>query len=128
MVTQKADIRAAHGAGDALALGVVQRQAVVLGVNGYASMEAHGVLRQGGIQCPCGGERERRCVGHVRVHHAGFAADLVNARVDEHGRGLYRVPSSQLAAVGVDHHDVVSLDFAPHQPARIEQKAPAGIG
>ena len=36
--------------------------------------------------------------------------------------------SGQLLAVGVHHNDVIGPDLGPHQPARVEQKAPAGIG
>jgi hypothetical protein len=97
-------------------------QAVVVGVDRNAAMETHGVLRQGGVERAIGRERQGGGVGHVGVQHTGLAGDAVNGGVDEHGRGFDLVATGELLAVGVDQHDVVGLDFVPHQAAGIQQE------
>ena len=47
----------------------------------------------------------------VGVHHANLARDAVDGGMDEHGRGLHRVPSRQLAALRVHQDDVVRADL-----------------
>lgn len=84
-------------------------------------MEAHGALRQAGIQRAVAGQGQCRGVRHMGVQHAGLAAQAVDGRVDEHGGRLHRVAPSQLAAQGVDHHDVVHANLTPQQAARVQQ-------
>src|SRR5690606_22336462 len=96
---------------DAFPFAHVQCEAVVVFVDGLATMEAHGVLRQGGVQAAIASERECRGVGHVRVQDTGFARNTVNGGVDEHSSGLNRVPAGKLVAMGVDQYDVISLDL-----------------
>ncbi|MNI33353.1 hypothetical protein D3C73_872990 [compost metagenome] len=122
MIAKKNDVGALHGMRDAFPFADVQREAVVVFVDGQATMEAHGVLRQGGVQAAIGSERERRGVWHVRVQDTGFAGYTVNGGVDKHGRGFDCVPAGKLVAVGVDQHDVISLDLVPHQATRIQQE------
>ncbi len=85
-------------------------------------MEAHGVLRQRGVERAVGGERQRGGVGHVRMQDAGLAGDAVDGGMDEHGGRLDLMAAGQLVAVGVDQDDVLGLDLVPHQAARVEQE------
>ncbi|MNT48876.1 hypothetical protein D3C72_1856850 [compost metagenome] len=122
MIAQEHDIRALHGASDAFAFADVQRQAVVVLVDGQAPVETHCVLRQGGVQPPIRRERQRGGIGHVCMQHTGLAGDAMDGGVDEHGRGFDVMTASELVAVGVDQHDVVRLHFVPHQAARVKQE------
>ncbi|MCY1224698.1 hypothetical protein D9M72_368670 [compost metagenome] len=122
MIAQEDDVRAPHGAGDAFAFADVQRQAVVVFVDGQAPVKTHGVLGKRGVQRPIGNERQRGGVGHMRVQDTGLAGDAVDGGVDEHRRGLDFMAAGELVALGVDQDDVVGLYFLPHQSARIEQE------
>ena len=123
VVGEKGDVLAGHGAGDAFALGIVERQAVVVGVDRDAVHEAHRVLAQRRVERAIGRERERGGVGHVAVQHHRVAGDAVDRAVDEEGGGLDAVAAGQHLAVHVDQHDVVGPDLAPVQAARVDQVA-----
>ena len=91
-------------------------------------VKAHRVLRQRRVEAAIGGERQRGRVRHVRVQDAGLAAQAMDRGVDEHGGRLDFVPARELAARGVDQHDVGGLDLAPQQASRVQQEAPRTIG
>jgi hypothetical protein len=128
VVAEKGDVLAAHGVGDALAFAVVERQAVVVGVDGDAADVAHGVLAQRGVERAVGGERERRGIRHVGVQHHGMAGDAVHRGVDEQRGGLDAVPAFEHPALAVDEHDVVGADLAPVQAARVDEVAVGRAG
>ena len=128
MVAQKHNVRALHGVRNTLAFANVQRQAVVMRVCGHPAMKTHGVLRQARVQCACARQGKRRRIRHMRVQHAGFSGDTVNRRVDKHGRGLHGMAPGQYLALDINHHNVIGLHLAPHQAARVEQKAATAVG
>jgi hypothetical protein len=128
VVGQEHHVGTAHGAGDALALGRVQRQAVVVRVHRQPAVEAHRRLRQRGVQRTVGGQRQRGGMRHVGVQHAGLAGDAVDGGMDEHRRRFHRVAAGQRRALGVDQHDVVGLHLVPQQAARVQQEAARLVG
>ncbi|MNT40158.1 hypothetical protein D3C72_1764540 [compost metagenome] len=57
VIGKKYDVGALHGMRDAFPFADVQRQPVVVFVDGQTAMETHGVLREGGVQTTIGSER-----------------------------------------------------------------------
>ena len=118
---------APHRARDALAFRGVERQAVVVRVDGDAAVEAHRVLGQRGVERALGGQRQRAGAGHVGVQHAGLAAQAMDRGVNEHRGRLDLVAAGQPVPRGVDQHHVVGAHLAPQQAARVEQEAPRAV-
>ena len=84
---------------DPLALGGIERQAVVVRVDGDAAVKAHRVLRQRGVEAAVRGERQRGRVRHVGVQDAGLAAQAMDGGVDEHRRRLDGVAAGEPCAL-----------------------------
>ena len=56
------------------------------------------------------------------VCSTGLAGNAMDGCMNEHGGRFHGMPTRQLVAPGIDEHDVLGLDFVPHQPAWIEQE------
>ena len=125
MVGQEHDALRAEHARQAVALGIVDHQAVVGIVVGDVVVKAQRVLLDH-LQPALLQQRERRGVGHVGMQHAcGMRVRDMDARVDAERRLLVLAVAGQHAAFGIEREQVRRGDLAPMQAIGIEEKAPS---
>ena len=123
MIGEEQDALAAQDAGQAVAFGIVDHQAIVGVVVGNVLVKAQRVLLDH-LEPAVLDERQRRGVRHVGMQHAGRPGiGEMDARMNVESGLLELALAFQEVAVGIEREKIGGRDLAPVQPVAVEKKA-----